>query len=213
MEFLSSRGSQLSVPTYVKQFGLFLDNDPALRCKGRLSNSSLDLGSRNPILLPSRERFVELLIREVHERVKHNGTRDALTTIRERFWIIRGREAVKKVVKKCVMCCKAKGVPYETAAPPDLPASRVSENPPFTNVGLDFAGPLYVRESRGNTSKDSSKVYVLIIHVRVNTSCTFGTYPIGRCTVVSQGLQKICKSKGFTSSYFFRQREDIQSII
>ena len=89
MRFLSSRGSQLSVPTYVKQFGLFLDDGRALRCQGRLNNSSLDLGSRNPILLPSRERFVELFIREVHERVKHNGIRDTLTTILKRFWIIR----------------------------------------------------------------------------------------------------------------------------
>ena len=57
----------------MKQFGLFLDDDRALRCKGKLNNSSLDLGSRNPILLPLREQFVELLIHEIHNHVKHNG--------------------------------------------------------------------------------------------------------------------------------------------
>ena len=30
--------------------------------------------------------------------------------------------------------------------PPDLPTVRISEDPPFTHVGLDFAGPLYVKD-------------------------------------------------------------------
>lgn len=82
IEFLSARNSNLSAPTYVNQFGWFLDGDRVLRCKGRLNNSSLPLGSRNPILLPSKHPFVELLIREIHYRIKHNGIRDTLTTIR-----------------------------------------------------------------------------------------------------------------------------------
>ena len=54
---------------------------------------------------------------------------------------------MKRIIKKCVICRKAEGVPYAATTPPDLPASRVSEEPPFTNVRLDFAGPLYVRDT------------------------------------------------------------------
>jgi hypothetical protein len=148
----------------VNQFGLFLDDDHVLRCKGRLKNASLNPGTKNPILLPNKSKFVELLIREVHDKIKHSGLRDTLTTIRERFWLLRGREAVKRVIKKCVICQKAEGLPYGATAPPALPASRVSDEPPFTNVGLDFAGPLFVRESREleKSSDNSSKVYVLL---------------------------------------------------
>ena len=138
--FLSSEYAKTTAPIYVQQFGLFLDDDHVLRCKGRLNNASLNLGSKNPILLPNKSRFVELLICEIHGKVKHSGIRDTLTTIRERFWLIRGREAVKRIIKKCVIFRKAEGVPYAATTPPDLPASRVSEEPPFTNVGLDFAG-------------------------------------------------------------------------
>lgn len=43
----------------------------------------------------------------------------------------------------------------------DLPSERVSENPPFTHVGLDFAGPLFVTDgnSEGANEIQSSKVY------------------------------------------------------
>jgi hypothetical protein len=108
---------------------------------------------------------VELLIREVHEQVKHNGIRDTLTTVRERFWIIRGREAVKRIIKDCVVCRKAEGLPYNYGQAPDLPSCRVSEDPPFTNVGLYFAGPLYVQDKRMNLT-------------RIQTKCMFCCSPV-----------------------------------
>jgi len=160
IDFLSTRNSGSSAPLYVSQFGLFLDEQCILKCKGRLNNASLDLGSKNPILLPSRHRFVELLIEDAHNRVKHNGIRDTLTTIRERYWILRGREATKRIIKKCVVCRKAEGAPYKSPPPPDLPTSRVSEDPPFSNVGIDFAGPLYVKTNQ--EKEDSNKVYILL---------------------------------------------------
>ena len=83
--FLSLENAKTTAPIYVQQFGLFLDDD-VLRCKGRLNNASLNLGSKNPILLPNKSRFVELLICEIHGKVKHSGIRDTLT-IRERFWL------------------------------------------------------------------------------------------------------------------------------
>ena len=45
LEFLQ-RKSEHSTPQYVKQFGLFVDENHVLRCKGRLSNSSLDFGNK-----------------------------------------------------------------------------------------------------------------------------------------------------------------------
>ena len=108
-------------PQYVQQFGLYKDKNEILRCKGRIGNSTLDFESKNPVLLPSKHCFNELLIRDIHERVKHNGIRDTLTTTRERYWILRGRESVKKVIKKCVVCPKAEGKPYLSGKPPDLP--------------------------------------------------------------------------------------------
>ncbi|XP_074608745.1 uncharacterized protein LOC141863176 [Acropora palmata] len=38
---------------------------------------------------------------------------------------------------------------------PPLPSSRVSDDPPFSNTGIDFAGPLY-------TSDNGSKIYICL---------------------------------------------------
>lgn len=145
-------------PTYVSQFGLFLENG-IVKCKGRINNAELLGSARNPILLPAKHDFVSLFIKKVHASVKHCGLRDTLTTIRERFWILRGREAVKRVIKNCVICLRINGMPYKSQSTPDLPSERVSEDPPFTHVGLDFAGPLHIVNGHAN---GSSKVYVCL---------------------------------------------------
>ena len=98
--------------------------------------------SKNPILLPSKHAIVELLVRDIHNRVKHNGIRDRLTTTRERYWILRGRETVKRVLRKCLVCKKAEATPFQAQPAPDLSSSL--RRSPFTNAGLDFAGPMFI---------------------------------------------------------------------
>ena len=149
------------------QFGLFCDEFGVIRCKGRLNNSPLSSGCKNPILMPSKSPFVELLVVNVHNSVKHGGVRSTLTTMRERFWILRGRASVKKVLNKCLVCARHEGIPYKQPPSPDLPGGRVTDDPPFTHTGLDFAGPLYaVRRQRDvnvNVQEASTeKHYVLL---------------------------------------------------
>ena len=103
----------------------------------------------------------------VHNSVKHGGVRSTLTTMRERFWILRGRASVKKVLNKCLVCARHEGIPYKQPPSPDLPGGRVTDDPPFTHTGLDFAGPLYaVRRQRNvnvNVQEASTeKHYVLL---------------------------------------------------
>ena len=53
---------------------------------------------------------------------------------------------------------------FHLPPPPHLPPCRVADDPPFTNVGLDFAGPLLVRPDKETQSSIESllKVYVLL---------------------------------------------------
>lgn len=112
-------------PRRVDQFALFLDDNKVLRCRGRINNASLQLETKNPILLPSSHPFVELLIRRTHQRVKHSSVHNTLTTFRKQFWILRGRQAVKRVLRRCVICRKLEGLSYPTSNSPDLPSIRV----------------------------------------------------------------------------------------
>ena len=126
------------------QFGLYCDNE-IWRCGGRLRNADLDVCAKHPILLPSSHHFTMLVIRQSHEKVLHGGVKETLTELRSRFWIVKGRSVVKKLLHKCVVCKKIDGKPYASSLPPPLPEFRVTQSPPFAFTGLDYAGPLYLR--------------------------------------------------------------------
>ena len=56
----------------------------------------------------------------------HSGVNDTLMLLRENYWILKGKQAVKQVIKNCVTCLKSEGLPYHVTTTPDLPAERVS---------------------------------------------------------------------------------------
>ena len=138
---------------YRGQFSLFLSEKGLICCKGHLGQANLPPNVKHPVLLPTKHHFTYLLILDRHKKVYHNGIAETLASIRENYWICQGREAVKKVIRRCVTCRRFEGKSYKPSLVPDLPAERVSQEPPFSNVGIDFAGPLYVRNAEGKESK------------------------------------------------------------
>ena len=81
--------------------GAYLDDGGILRLKGRLGNS--DIPGKYPILLPSKNRFTELLILDCHKTVLHSGMKDTLNELRTKYWVPRGRSRVQSVIFSCLM--------------------------------------------------------------------------------------------------------------
>lgn len=136
----------------VLQLGISNDGE-ALRCKGRLGNSDLELELKFPIILPGEYRFTQLVIEDCHHRIKHDGLKATLTEYRTRFWTTKGRQYVKKVIRNCCKCKRIQGKSYGVPPVTPLPEFRVEQIPPFTNVGVDFAGPLYFKSKNGKMEK------------------------------------------------------------
>ena len=86
-------GKKEKSSTVWEQLGVFKDADGVLRCKSRIQNCSLPYSAKFPVLLPRKQYFTQLVIRQSHENVKHNGVRETLTEVRSKFWIIKGRES------------------------------------------------------------------------------------------------------------------------
>jgi hypothetical protein len=130
------------------QLGVYIDDDGLLRCKGRLENSSLTKSARVPLLLPQNDRFTELVIENEHKHLLHSGVSQTLSRLRYRYWVPHGRATVRKIINMCLLCRRHDGGPYKMPPMAPLPHSRVSKSTPFTYVGLDYLGPLFIKENK-----------------------------------------------------------------
>lgn len=142
-----------------QQFGLFIDDAGIWRCNGRLMNSDLPCEAHTPILLNKEHHLTKLIILNAHDRVLHNGVAETLNEIRTRYWLIRGRQMVRKVLSSCTICRRYEGQPYQAILPPPLPDFRVQQSHPFEVTGVDFAGPLYTKTTTATTE---SKVWLCL---------------------------------------------------
>ena len=69
----------------------FLNRAGILRVGGRLQNSSSDHQSRHQLQLSSKQHVTKLLIMDVHQSVGHLGQEYVQTSLRQKYWIFKGR--------------------------------------------------------------------------------------------------------------------------
>ena len=135
------QGEILRSPTYKQvsqSLGLFRDDKDLLRLDGRLGNAHLPTEQNHPILLRTDSHFTMLVILDAHEVTFHSGVQATLNQLRTRFWLVPGRQTVKKHVRHCVICKHYQGRTLLPPQSPDVPAFRLCTDYAFANVGLDL---------------------------------------------------------------------------
>ncbi|GBO18374.1 hypothetical protein AVEN_130645-1 [Araneus ventricosus] len=141
----------------------FLDSNGILRFTGRLGKSThLSTFEKHPIILPSKTKLTELLIWDSHKKSFHSGVSHKLVQVREKYWILKCRQTIKSVLSKCTICKRFNSSPGTQVIAP-LPDIRVEQSAPFTIIGVDFAGPLFVKDT-------NAKQYILLITCAVTRS-------------------------------------------
>ena len=60
---------------------------------------------------------------------------------------------MKGMLNKCVVCKRLEGRSFAQPPTASLPEFRVKPAPPFSRVGVDFAGPFFVKAKNGQTRK------------------------------------------------------------
>ncbi|KAK0134727.1 hypothetical protein N1851_029616 [Merluccius polli] len=147
----------MAPPTVPKRSSIYrLDpmlKDGLIRIGGRLSRAAISEDMKYPIILPKHSHISSLLIRHIHEKYGHCGINYVLSQLRKRYWITSGNSAARSVISKCVICRRLKNrtgeqkmanLPYERTLP-DLP--------PFTNVGMDYFGPIETKRGRSSVKR------------------------------------------------------------
>ena len=163
-------------PNRLRQFNPIL-LDGVMCVGGRLERATyLSSSAMHPVILPPESALSALLVRHTHILCGHCGVDHTLFQLRKKYWILKGKSLVKKLLRSpkggCVVC-KRYHTRLREQQMADLPASRVQPmKRPFSEVGIDYFGPLYVSFRRGKakrygcifTCMSSRAVHIEIAH-------------------------------------------------
>ncbi|XP_075162870.1 uncharacterized protein LOC142235503 [Haematobia irritans] len=120
-----------------------------LRVGGRLEESTLSFNAKHPMLLPFNDPISRLIFESLHKENKHCGPTALLSTVRQRFWPIKGKHLARETVHKCIQCARSKPKLLKQIMG-NLPETRVTPTRPFINAGVDYCGPIWVHfKTRG----------------------------------------------------------------
>ncbi|XP_058817288.1 uncharacterized protein LOC131680591 [Topomyia yanbarensis] len=136
--------------------------DGLLRVGGRLIHSKLPYASKHPVILPDKDPITTMLIRTMHIELLHQGQSALINAIRlaaQRYWPLKARSTVRQITRKCVKCFRVRpGATTQLMG--NLPQSRIVPSPPFAVTGVDYAGPLLVKQ--GTYRPKLVKAYVAV---------------------------------------------------
>ncbi|GBN05596.1 hypothetical protein AVEN_273760-1, partial [Araneus ventricosus] len=92
------------------------------------------------------------LIEYFHRKHCHLGTQILISSLREKFWILRGRRPVRNVIRICVRCKRYNARSVNSGSVP-LPVDRIRDTNVFDVTGIGFDRPLFL--------KNSEKVWIM----------------------------------------------------
>ncbi|GFV39406.1 pro-Pol polyprotein [Trichonephila clavipes] len=171
-------GEPIPMKSKLTPLNVFLDESNIIRVGGRLSNSNLNEKAKFPIILPSRNVLTDIILSHYHKKYLHAGPHSLLYLVRQKFWPLNGRNNCRRIIHECVNCFKNKPITMNQIMA-NLPRDRVTPNYPFNVMGVDFAGPFFIKfknQRKGALNKIYVVVYVCLctkaIHLDFVTDLT-----------------------------------------
>lgn len=147
--------------SHVIKLNPMLDGYGVLRVGGRLTNSDLPFERQHPIILPKTDHFTNLILDFYHKKTLHGNVQLMLNCIRDKYWILNARSAVRNWIHHCNRCYRfTTRVAQQLMA--DLPTQRVTPSRTFQHTAIDYAGPVKVSMRKGRGKQVVLKGYVCI---------------------------------------------------
>ena len=71
---------------------------------GRLHHAPIADTAKHQVILPKKYYVANLIVRYYHELAGHSGVEHVLSLIREKYWIVKGRQLIRNLVNNCFDC-------------------------------------------------------------------------------------------------------------
>lgn len=160
----------------------FLDTTGVLRVGGRLQNAHIKYNERHPYIIPGGCYLAALIVQEAHHNSLHGGNQLTSAVLRSQYHIMNEKREVKQFIRRCVVCTRHKAKTGQQMMG-QLPACRVNPARAFENSGVDYAGPIQIRMSKGRGYK-STKGYICLfvcmvtraVHIEAVTDMTTNAF-------------------------------------
>ncbi|XP_026321069.1 uncharacterized protein LOC113231111 [Hyposmocoma kahamanoa] len=117
---------------------LFLDEKELIRVGGRLQHVSVPDTTKHPIIIPGKQHITKSIINEAHMKTLHGGIQLMMAYVRTKYWVSGLNQFMGQ-----------------------LPPARVSRNQAFINSGVDYAGSIWIRTSKGR-EHHATKGYICL---------------------------------------------------
>lgn len=157
---LQSKGTLQSKSSNLKSLSPYLDENGIMRVGGRLQKSLLAEETKHPIILPRNSHLSKLIISDAHLNTLHGGLQLVISYIREAYWIIGIRNLVKQQIRTCVTCVR-QNAKTQNPFMGSLPSVRCKPARAFLHSGVDYAGPIKIRTTKGRGNR-SYKGYICL---------------------------------------------------
>ena len=168
IKFLKESPKNKIIPELVDNLNLCLDENDLLRSKGRISKCTyFNEAVAIPIILGKNSNLTKMIVLNAHKKVQHLGIQTTLNYVRnEGFWIPKGRQVVKKALADCYICKRYNSLAFSYPRYTNLPKHRMNLVVVWDQIGIDYFGPIYIR----NPDNTLSKYYVLLL-TDINVRC------------------------------------------
>nr|CAH0105425.1 unnamed protein product [Daphnia galeata] len=98
----------LSTNDLQEAFRICLMDDGLLKVDGRLEHAQLPARTRHPIIIAADHPLTKLIINDHHVKIHHAGVEHTLSVVREQFYLLQGRRAIRRTLAKCESCGRVK---------------------------------------------------------------------------------------------------------
>ena len=173
------KGEPVSRSSRLYKLSAGLDDD-VIRVFGRTDSAAeLRPSAKRPVILDPDHRYTRLLLQQHHVWNGHHGQERMANNLRQCYWILKLRVAVRRTWTECQRCKNERVIPLQPEMG-QLPECRITANVrPFTNTGMDYFGPMEVtvgrrREKRYGvlfTCMSTRAVHLEVAHSLTTDAC------------------------------------------